>query len=188
MRKKRTVAAGLLAGILLIVLTGCMGTYSDQKESDDEAAKRGASADTAGAFAADFTLRDQYGVAHRFSDYRGHSVLLVFWATWCPDCMEELPDIEELYRTYQQTEGDMIILGVNTPNREPETDVDGITAFMEKNNYTFPTLMDEDGRVFDAYQIRTYPTVYFIGSDGRIKNCVKEVIHLEEMKRRMKQP
>ena len=64
MRKKRTFAAGLLAGILLIVLTGCMGTYSDQKESDDEAAKRGASADTAVAFAADFTLRDQYGVAH----------------------------------------------------------------------------------------------------------------------------
>lgn len=186
MRKKRTFAAFLLAGILLIASAGCTGRHSGQ--AGDEEASSGASADAAHAFAADFTLRDQYGTYHRLSDNRGKSVLLVFWATWCPDCMDELADIEELYRTYQQTEEDMIILGVNTPNREPETDVDGITVFMEKNNYTFPTLMDEDGQVFDAYQIRTYPTAYFIGSDGRIKNCVKEVIHLEEMKRRMKQP
>ena len=140
MRKKRTFAAFLLAGILLIASAGCTGRHSGQ--AGDEEASSGASADAARAFAADFTLRDQYGTYHRLSDNRGKSVLLVFWATWCPDCMDELADIEELYRTYQQTEEDMIILGVNTPNREPETDVDGITVFMEKNNYTFPTLMD----------------------------------------------
>ena len=98
--------------------------------------------------------------------------------------MDEVPDIERLYLEYKEEEKeDLVILGVNTPNREPETDISKITAFMKENDYTFPTLMDEDGNVFEAYKIRTYPTTYFIGSDGNIKDCVKEIMHYEDMKK-----
>ena len=101
--------------------------------------------------ALDFSLKDQYGDTHSLSKYKGKTVLLIFWATWCPDCLEELPDIERLYKEYQQEKNeDIVILGINTPNREIETDIKGITAFMKKNNYTFPSLMDEDGKVFES--------------------------------------
>jgi len=120
--------------------------------------------------ALDFSPKDQYGNSHSLSKYKGKTVLLIFWATWCPDCLEELPDIERLYKEYQQEKNeDIVILGINTPNREIETDIKGITAFMQKNNYTFPSLMDEDGKVFESYDIRTYPTTYFIDKDGKIR-------------------
>jgi hypothetical protein len=134
--------------------------------------------------ALDFSLKDQYGNSHSLSKYKGKTVLLIFWATWCPDCLEELPDIERLYKEYKQGKNkDIVILGINTPNREVETDVKGITAFMKKNNYTFPTLMDEDGKVFESYDIRTYPTTYFIDRKGKISRCIKEIMHYDDMKK-----
>lgn len=134
--------------------------------------------------ALDFSLKDQYGNSHSLSKYRGKTVLLIFWATWCPDCLEELPDIERLYQEYNQGKNkDIVILVINTPNREVETDVKGITAFMQKNNYTFPSLMDEDGKVFEAYDIRTYPTTYFIDRNGKISRCIKEIMHYDDMKK-----
>ena len=134
--------------------------------------------------ALEFSLKDQYGNSHSLSKYKGKTVLLIFWATWCPDCLEELPDIEKLYKEYQLEKNEnIIILGINTPNREVETDVKGITSFMKKNNYTFPTLMDEDGKVFESYDIRTYPTTYFIDRNGKISRCIKEIMHYDDMKK-----
>ena len=138
-------------------------------------------------FALDFSLKDQHANSHSLFKYKGKTVILIFWATWCPDCLEELPDIERLYKEYQLEKNEnIVILGINTPNREVETDVKGITAFMQKNNYTFPTLMDEDGKVFESYDIRTYPTTYFIDKNGKISRCIKEIMHYDDMKKSIK--
>ena len=66
--------------------------------------------------AIDFTLKDQFGNEHTLSDYKGKTVFLNFWATWCGPCRSEMPDIQNLYETYD-TEGDnaVIILGVAAP-------------------------------------------------------------------------
>ena len=63
-----------------------------------------------------FTLKDQFGNEHTLSDYKGKTVFLNFWATWCGPCRSEMPDIQKLYETYE-TEGDnaVIILGVAAP-------------------------------------------------------------------------
>lgn len=158
----KTKALALLP--LILLLTACAGAHTDDKLT-----------------ASDFSLLDQYGNSHSLSQYRGKSVVLIFWATWCSDCMEELPDIEKLYAEYQNSQEGPVILGVNTLNREPETDSEGVADFMRKNSYTFPTLMDEDGKVFEAYNIRTYPTTYIISSEGEITDCIKEVIHFEDI-------
>lgn len=163
---------------LILLLTACAGAHTDDKvistvnESPLDEDKLTAS---------DFSLLDQYGNSHSLSQYRGKSVVLIFWATWCSDCMEELPDIEKLYAEYQNSQEGPVILGVNTLNREPETDIAGVADFMRKNSYTFPTLMDEDGKVFEAYNIRTYPTTYIISSEGEIIDCIKEVIYFEDI-------
>ena len=51
----------------------------------------------------DFTLTDQYGNTHTFSDYKGKTVFLNFWATWCPPCKSEMPDIQALYENTGKT-------------------------------------------------------------------------------------
>ncbi len=62
--------------------------------------------------AIDFALYDQYGNEHKLSDYRGKTVFLNFWATWCPPCRSEMPYIEELYKEYNKNNADVVILGV----------------------------------------------------------------------------
>ena len=163
---------------LMLLLTACAGTNTDNTAVSTV---NESSSDKDKLRVPDFTLSDQYGNSHSLSHYLGKNVVLVFWATWCPDCMEELPDIERLYTEYQDLKEGPVVLGVNTLNREPETDRDGVAAFMDEHSYTFPTLMDKEGKVFEDYSIRTYPTTSIISSEGEIKECIKEVIGLEDL-------
>ena len=123
--------------------------------------------------AADFALSDQYGQTRRLSDYRGKVVFLNFWATWCPPCRAEMPDIQKLYEEYQKEEDpDVVILGVAFPDYGDEESIEGITEFLEDNGYTYPTLMDEEGSLILPYYITAYPTTYMINSDGNVVGYV----------------
>lgn len=119
--------------------------------------------------AVDFTLTDQFGNTHSLSDYKGKTIFLNFWATWCPPCRAEMPDIQKLYETYD-TEGEdgVIILGVAAPDYGSETDEEGIKQFLEENEYTYPVLMDTDADLFTAYGITSFPTTFMIDKDGNV--------------------
>ena len=65
------------------------------------------------AKAPDFNLKDQYGVTHSLENYKGKVIFLNFWATWCPPCKKEMPDIENIYKEYGENKKDVVILGVN---------------------------------------------------------------------------
>mgnify|MGYP000930432667 CR=1 FL=1 len=174
----------IILSIFILASTSCNKQDISQENIKEDEQISDTSENTKELYALDFSLKDQYGNSHSLSKYKGKTVLLIFWATWCPDCLEELPDIERLYKEYKQGKNkDIVILGINTPNREIETDGKGITAFMQKNNYTFPSLMDEDGKVFESYDIRTYPTSYLIDRNGKISRCIKEIMHYDDMKK-----
>ncbi|MFT4106190.1 MAG: cytochrome c biogenesis protein CcdA [Lacrimispora sp.] len=119
--------------------------------------------------AIDFTLTDQFGNTHSLSDYKGKTIFLNFWATWCPPCRAEMPDIQKLYESYEK-EGDnaLIVLGVAAPNYGQEKDEEGIKKFLEENGYTYPTLMDTTGELFEAYGVFSYPTTFMIDRDGNV--------------------
>lgn len=117
----------------------------------------------------DFTLTDQYGETHTLSDYKGKTVVLNFWATWCPPCRAEMPDIQNIYEGYESTENaSVVILGIAAPGLGREQDEEGITGFLTENGYTYPVLMDTDGAVFGAYGIHSYPTTFFVNEDGKV--------------------
>jgi len=121
----------------------------------------------------DFTLIDQYGNEHTLSDYKGKVVFLNFWATWCPPCRKEMPDIQSLYNEYNQNHDDVIFLGVANPRNENnmntrEVDKDGIIKFLEDNELDFPVVFDESGEVFNFYGISSLPTTFLINKDGNI--------------------
>lgn len=121
----------------------------------------------------DFTLADQYGNTHTLSDYRGKTVFLNFWATWCPPCRAEMPDIQKIYETYPREGGEaLIVLGVASPGLGGETSEEGIRAFMEENGYTYPVLMDTTGEQFMNYGITSYPTTFMIDRDGNVYGYV----------------
>ncbi len=127
--------------------------------------------------ATDFTLTDQYGDTHTLSDYKGQVVFLNFYATWCPPCKKELPDIEKLYKEYGSNEKEVVFLGITNPKSKDypnnsDEDVDYIKSFIEKGEYTFPTVFDETGEVLQKYGISAFPTTFVFDKKGKLLGYV----------------
>ena len=96
---------------------------SQEKEDDSEGEKL--------TPAVDFSLMDQYGNTHTLSQYKGKTIFLNSWGTWCPPCRAEMPDIQKLYEEFdQEGEDALIILGVAAPNLGKEKSEDGIKTFL----------------------------------------------------------
>lgn len=122
--------------------------------------------------APDFTLIDQYGKTHKLSDYKGKVVFLNFWATWCPPCRGELPNIEDIYKEYGKDNNNVIILGITAPNLGREGSKQDIINFMNKNSYTFLVMFDSNGDVMNEYSIEAFPTTFIIDKEGNVKEYV----------------
>lgn len=131
--------------------------------------------------APDFTLTDQNGTEHTLSDYKGKTVFLNFWATWCPPCRSEMPEIQALYEKYGENEGDLIVLAVASPNLGQEGSVSDISDFLSENEYTFPVVMDAYGLYSSIYGIRAYPTTFMIDKDGNVFGYVEGALTGEVM-------
>lgn len=118
--------------------------------------------------ALDFTLTDQFGNTHTLDQYKGKSILLNFWGTWCGPCRSEMPDLQAVYEDYGKNEKDLVVLGVAAPNLGQEGSAEDITAFLEENGYTYPTLMNEDASLFYSYGISSFPTTFMIDKNGNV--------------------
>lgn len=118
--------------------------------------------------APDLELVDQNGNLHKLSDYKGKTILLNFWATWCPACVSELDELQEAYINYNENQGDVIILGVLSPNQYMEKSAEEIEEFLNSKNITFPVLYDYDGGSFADYGIMSMPTTYMIDKKGNL--------------------
>ncbi len=123
----------------------------------------------AGAPASDFTLRDLDGKQVHLSDFGGKVVLLDFWATWCVPCQAELPQLEELYE--KNKDAGLVVVGIAMDG--PES-VAQVLPFSHRYNLTFPTLLDEETRVVNAYNPqRIAPMTVLIDKRGiiaRVRN------------------
>lgn len=123
--------------------------------------------------APDFTLTDQYGNTHTLSEYRGKTVFLNFWATWCGPCKMEMPDIQALFEEYGENSEDLIVLGVANPKTEEnpgnaDESQEDVEAFLEENGYTYPVAMDTTGEIFQTYGISAFPTTFMITEEGKV--------------------
>ena len=138
----------------------------DNTDKNDDS-KQGSATELPDAI--DFELKDQYGNVHKLSDYKGKTVFLNFWATWCPPCRAEMPEIQKLYEEYQKEEDpEVVILGIAAPGYGQEQSADGVKQFLEENGYTYPVLMDEGGNIFDQYGIQSYPTTFMFTKEGKV--------------------
>ena len=110
-----------------------------------------------------FTLQDLNGKEVKLSDSRGRVVLLEFWATWCPPCRAEMPDINTYYQAHQKD--GFMVLAVNAG--DPQT---AAAAFAQSNQLAFPVLLDSNLSLLDSMGIHDFPTSIVIGRDGRVQH------------------
>ena len=161
-------------------LSSAVGSVSPQQTEAAESAEPEASPQASQrpvVPAPDFTLTDQYGNTHTLSDYKGKTVFLNFWATWCGPCKSEMPDIQKLYEDYGKNGGDLVVLGVASPRTEQnpytnEGTQEEVEQFLEDNGYTFPVVMDLTGETLYYYAISAFPTTFMIDSNGNVYGYV----------------
>lgn len=130
----------------------------------------------------DFTLYDQYGNKHTLSEYKGKTIFLNFWATWCPPCRGEMPYIDEIYKEYNENKEDVVILGVASPNLGREGSEEHIKNFLKEENHVFPVVLDENGAMVYQYGINAFPSTFIINKEGYITKYIPGAMTKETMK------
>jgi cytochrome c biogenesis protein CcmG, thiol:disulfide interchange protein DsbE len=119
------------------------------------------SAPAVGHPAPDFTLTTVAGETFRLSDLNGTPVVLNFWATWCPPCRSEMP---ELQAASERLAGDVAIIGVD----QGETPAQ-VQAFATQIGITYPIPLDQNAEASRLYRVRSLPTTFFIDRSGVIR-------------------
>ncbi|HKK13745.1 MAG TPA: TlpA disulfide reductase family protein [Gammaproteobacteria bacterium] len=109
----------------------------------------------------DFSLPDLNGVHHKLSDYRGKWVVVNYWATWCPPCREEIPELEKFYKAHVHKNA--VVLGVNFQ----DATVEQLRAFARSHHMTYPILRREPAASTALGPVPGLPTTYLISPSGK---------------------
>ncbi len=125
--------------------------------------------------AIDFKLKDLNGKELSLSDLKGKKVFLNFWATWCPPCRAEMPEIEKIYQETKNS--DLVIVAVEIG--EP---LNTVKTFIDSNKYNFKVLLDSDQSVSSQYGITAIPASYFIDAEGNIISKNVGAMNIDQMK------
>ena len=118
-----------------------------------------AASDSSSSEAPDVTLNLVDGTQKQLSESRGHVVILSFWATWCPYCIEEMPDIHKITEDYEGVEAILVNCG---------EDAQTVEDFMAENSYDFTWALDEDYAVQSAYPTSGIPYTLVIDAEGNV--------------------
>ncbi|KGX83171.1 TlpA family protein disulfide reductase [Pontibacillus marinus] len=112
----------------------------------------------------DVELKTLDGETVQLSDFKGEKIFLNFWATWCPPCRVEMPEMQEFHEKYGD---DVKIIAINATGTEKG--VEKVKQFVEENGYTFTILLDPKLKANTQFRATALPTTYFIGSNGLIQ-------------------
>lgn len=107
-------------------------------------------------------LVDAGGRARSLAEFRGKTVVVNFWATWCEPCRDEMPSLERLRARLGGRPFEVVAVNVG---ESPER----VERFMRDVRISFPILFDRERETARSWQVRGYPTSYVVGPDGRIR-------------------
>jgi peroxiredoxin len=128
----------------------------------------------------DFTLQTFDGSSTSRASLEGRPLLLVFWNTWCPNCMRELPEVNRLAEEFGPR--GLAVLAINTAMNDSERKA---RAYWEKVGYGFPVGFDRDFEIGQAFGIRGVPTIFLVDSKGIVR--YKHPLVPADMEERFKQ-
>ncbi len=153
-RQQRFATIGAIAAGLVILVVLAV-TFTSSQANSLHPARTGSLID-------DFSLRSLDGQEVSLSQYRGQVVLINGWATWCPPCRAEMPDLVKFYQANKDK--GFIILAVNAGETAEQA-----KPFVNQMGMQFPVLIDPNTRVLTGLGVTAFPTSIVVGRDGVVK-------------------
>lgn len=132
--------------------------------------------------APDFKLQALSGNDVRLSDYRGKTVVLNFWTTWCSYCKKEIPELINFHHLYEKR--DIVVLAVNLSSEEEN--LEQVALFAKEFEIPFTIPLDKEGVVGETYQIVMIPTTFIIDPQGKIQNKIMGPVKLDQLEQHLK--
>ncbi|GAB4125938.1 MAG: hypothetical protein Fur0040_08370 [Sideroxydans sp.] len=121
-----------------------------------------------------FEFRDMQGQAQRLADYRGKWVLVNFWATWCPPCLEEVPDLVALHEAHKKT--DLVVIGVALDSTEKS-----VREFVAKRKVNYPVVLGTYDLAEQVGEVEVLPTSYLYNPSGELVSYQAGVLSRESV-------
>lgn len=113
-----------------------------------------------GERAPQFELADLQGKTHRLADYAGKVVVINFWASWCPECLEEMPSLNSLYEKFRGK--GLVVLGITSDRKRGP-----VEQALKRAPVSYPVLLETTGKVFvRQYTVIGLPTTVIIDREG----------------------
>ncbi len=108
-----------------------------------------------------FTLVDSKGKTHSLSQYKGKWVLVNFWATWCPPCLEEIPDLVALH---ENKKNKLVVLGVAMDYQDPKQ----VLQYADQMMVSYPIILGDHKMATQIGAIPGLPTTYLYNPEGKV--------------------
>lgn len=183
---KKYLILSLVVVLSLVLLIGCASESEEMpeenntdaetplEESEKETEEDSENSENEKVYAPDFTLTGMDGENYTLSDLQGKKVMLNFWATWCPYCVEEMPDLTKLSQDYSE---DLVVLAINVDESKSK-----IQGFLDDNpEIDLNILLDPNGKVAGTYGANALPLTIGINSDGSVETGYPGMLNYEQM-------
>ena len=190
MKNKKWLGIGVMLFAVLIVGASILYNAMKDKVEDNSFQMEGENSDdvddtdenntdSENIAAPDFTMTDKDGNEVKLSNFSGKPIVLNFWASWCGPCQMEMPDFEEMYKTYGE---EVQFVMVNMTDGSQET-VESAAQFITEKGYTFPVYYDTKMEGAYYYSVYSLPTTYFIDAQGYVSASNKGMISGENLQK-----
>lgn len=170
------IRRGVLGAVSVVGVAGLAAYAAVQASRVDEVdapvpiafAGRGGQPVAPGSPAPDFAANALDGGEVRLSNFRGRPTWINVWASWCPPCRAELPDIAATYAEVTGRPGDAsrLVLMLVSLGEAP----DDVRRFVERTRFPLPVLVDQEYRITATYRVSGLPTHFFVGADGTLRD------------------
>jgi len=175
-RPIRSGAGALLAPLAAFALLAGCGPAGDAPAPGAAGAGEAAQG-AADEPAPEFALRDLEGREVRLSDYRGRAVVVDFWATWCPPCLFQVPELNAFWKKHRDA-GDVVVLGV-------AVDAEGervVAPWVAEQGVEYPILIGDEG-LARRFGVQGFPTLVLVRPDGVLDSRHVGLVELADLER-----